>query len=270
MRNEPVKWIFIVFLTAALSGCGGDKLQSYWKTSEIVIDAKENDWDSDRFISSQDGKISLNICNDEEYLYAMVKLADRQIEQRIHRFGITFRLNEKGNKSAYYGIMFRSESADKTMDMMRGTGDRMMDIRRNMMPDTIINGYLSGHVLIDGIPFEYISPNNIVGPSAAFGNEKGIKLFEFRLPLRIEKEDGEQVNLCESAKAGLGIEIGKMDINTMGDRSKPFGGLGGMPGGGMGGRGSGRKGGRKSMEFRSPQQKDIELWLKLELVKNEH
>ena len=278
MRRALYFAMSILMILSAV-GCKSAKLESIILEQSLVIDGYDEEWKDAPFIYFDDANISAKVSNDEQYLYVFLRFTDRQIADRMQRFGITCYLSPRGKKNEDFRIKFRNDqfagrmqgmNRDEMRTMRSGYGGDMGGPDFNM--DLPAFGNLSAVEFLNEIPLEVYPLINDDGPMCAFMVENGIKNYEFRIPLRMAGDDYEELNLAQEEIIGFGFAIGKPDLEAMGDRMGGAG-MGGMtPGGGGkgggrggGGMGGGRGGGmgRGGMDMHD----DMKLWMKITLAK---
>jgi len=250
------KTIFLFALVLGLStlvGCKGNKIQNQWVDQKIAIDGKYVDWEGINQSILEDQNIVVGIANDENNLYLMFRGNDERMARRIRMMGVTVWLNKEGKKKKDFGILYtgstdlhvsyRSEtrSSDPKNRQMEERMQQMMEKQRENLPKP---GMI---MIIQGEDKNERNEYSLDGPAAGSAYENGVFCYEFKMPIPISIESGDEVK--------LGLELGGMsdeDRKAMmqemggmrGSGGRRGGGMGGRPGG-MGGRPGGMRGGER-------------------------
>ncbi len=253
-----------------LLGCGGEKLESRWADKAIQVDGFAEEWDPASLTYFEDLNLSVGLCNDGDYLYALTRLADRMTTLQIHQFGVTFWLSPRGGKREDFGYKFTGNAPKDfgRLNFNPGEHPKQGDMMGNL-PEC---GSLQASAVTERGETLYPSMSS-EGPAAAFNRDKGVFTYEFRIPLidcsgtPILSED------FKPDKFKLGIVIDAPDISGMrppsGRRGGGRGGAGGFGGGRPGGMGGGGRmsgsGGGKGPG--GTMMEEIKLWVNVDLAK---
>ncbi len=275
----------LVLSLVALIGCGGKTVQSHWKTSEITIDGRSNDWSKypTEYYDKDNLQFVLGVVNNDSSLDMLIKFNDARLARMFERRGVTLWLNGDGKKDKIYGIQYIDPAAgmmDSPAVDMSGRGGRpQMNARQSFESHGVFSLETSDTVSIP--------PDGLNGVEAKAGFLDGIYCYEIKVPLQTDDNSAYALQVLPGKKINLGIEIAPVSKEEQ-DRIKemiserqkngsgPAGGHGGgmrgggMPGGGMPGgdmpdggmRGGGFRGGNGMMSGMVGQ----EIWLNVVLA----
>jgi uncharacterized membrane protein YgcG len=234
-----------------INGCGGEKFQSHWKKSDIMVDGQVEDWTNYpvAYYEKDDTRIVLGFANDDTSLNIMIRFRDHRIARLFERRGVILWFDGKNQKDKEFGIQYVDPNARKmglpTMEMF-GRDFRREPIFMDQASEP--NGSFS---LISKDTVE-IPQDGIEGIRAAVDFQQGLYCYEFSIPIYKNEVYPYAIKISSKQKVKLGVEIApvseeeKERIEEMmkerrQSRQGGSGRGGGMPGGGM--RGGGMKGG---------------------------
>ncbi|UCE05680.1 MAG: hypothetical protein JSW07_19130, partial [bacterium] len=201
--------IFLFVLMLGLSiliGCKGNKIQNQWLDQEIVIDGKYEDWEGINQNILEDQNIVVGLANDENNLYLMFRGNDNRMERRIRMMGVTVWLNKEGKKKKDFGILYTGStdlhvsyrpeinSSDPRNQQMEQRMQRMMETRRQHLPKPGMIMIIQGDERTERNEFM------LEGPAAGSASQNGVFCYEFKMPIPISPELGNEVK--------LGLELG--------------------------------------------------------------
>jgi hypothetical protein len=252
------------------NGCGGEKFQSHWKKSDIVIDGQVDDWTNypAEYYEKDESRMIVGFANDDTSLNMMIRFRDHKLARLFERRGVTLWFDGNNKKDKEFGIQYVDPDA-KNMGLpsMQMFG---RDFRReqNIMDQTPeLNGSFS---LITKDTVE-IPQDGLEGIRAAVNFRQGSYFYEFSIPLHQNGASPYAINISLKQKVKLGIEIAPVSeeekerieemMKEKGQRMQGGSGRGGgMPGGGM--RGAGMKGGgMRGPGHLMPEMDEKEMWM---------
>jgi hypothetical protein len=240
-RSQAVRIAAIGVVLSCGAGLGlawaAEKLQSAWRTADIKIDGKNDDWQGGASYL-EDQRISVGLLNDAEFLYVSVATSDVDRRSQLAA-GLTLWLDATGKKKRTFGLFVPGvggEGAGRGGGRYGGRGGQMD-------PDTLadrVNG-----------PVEYVEVlgpgkddrrradlNQAFGVEIARGYHDGVIVYEIKIPLTQNGSSSIAVQTAAGRTIGLGLETPKPQQASQQGRE----GRGGGGGGGRGGIGGGRGG----------------------------
>ena len=202
----------------------------------VKIDGKLDEWGDSLRYYNEEKKLNYTLANDNDNLYAAIRINDRSEQARILGAGLTLSINTKGKKKGDYTLTF--PIAEAGMNNRLGMGarkpdesitqedrDQLIRARLTKLRDIKVTGFKD----IEG---DIITTTNTYGIKTAIDYDaNGYLIYEASIPLK----------LFGSFKAGKDEWAFNFKINGL---TKPEMGEGGMRrGGGAGGMGGGGGGG---------------------------
>jgi hypothetical protein len=289
MKNQTVQQPFIfllgfvLFSTLGLIGCSSAvPLTSDWKTEEIIIDGKSDDWNRSLY-DLKKANVTIGFHNDAENLYVCFISYDQSIKRQIMSGGFTVWFDPSGGTDEKYGIKFpvglqkgarpmNRENAGGVPQMPGNTGDDDNNLsdnngNDNRMPppmpgnmDTVMSKAKFGNN--DGkMPpifnnalreIQFLGPDEKDVQQATTVELKTMKVqvglsqkaFVYELQVPLQKTGDFPFALAPTGKKNiLGVGF-KTEDNFSGGMGGPGNGPGGPPpGGGPGGGSGGGQGG---------------------------
>lgn len=254
--------------------------------SAIIIDGNLNDWGDSLRYHNEERNLSYTLANDNDNLYAVIRISDRLEQARVLNAGITLSIDTRGKKKETFKITFPlrdpgypqvpdSKRPDDNGEITKADRDELMRERITSLRNIKVEGFKD-------IDYDMITTSNTYGFKAAINYDaEGNLVYETAIPLKFFHAD----NTAKSEWA-FNFKINGMQKPTMNANSGDAkggrggggmnGGRGGMSGGGggMGGRG-GRGGhgggmGRGNTDGstdRSEMFKSVDFWGKFYLAK---
>lgn len=273
MKNPDILILplFIIILTA---GCG-DTIKSTWKSQEITIDGKAEDWEGIPLQYQEDMNIVYGMVNDDKTIDFMIRFNDEKLAQMFSMRGFALWLNGEDEEEKQIGIHYRDKSmrGQFMADMRKRSGRNREDESGQIAPQKPAGKFqLAKNDTLTLIPLI-----DIPGFNAAADQNHGIFCFEFSIPIAIETGSPYDLNKFNDGSIKVGLEIvgiseeekEMLEAQMEERRSEMQGGSrgGGRSGGGM--RGGMRGGGRPGGDGR-PQMPDMdgeEYWTSVKLAK---
>ena len=251
-----------------LTGCGSSvELTSVQRT--IVVDGDNADWANiPTYVEKK--KLSVSICNDDQFAYVCLTSQDRATQMEIMRAGLTVWFDREGGTDKYFGINFplggtRNGPPSTMNDDEMNPPEPMQHTLESQMSELEILGPKKN----DRYRLSIVSASGIqvkVGRS-----RKETMVYELRVPLQRSTEHPYAIEAMNGKHIGIGFETGELAVpHSRSDGDFGGGRGGGMPpGGGHGGgeRPSGR--GRGGMQSGAEGKSDpIDLWTVVTLSGN--
>ena len=230
------------------------QIASAWAAAPAKVDGTAGDW-SALLKPLGDPPLVIGVQNDAKFLYLCVKTSDLKTKKQLGMVGLTVWANGEGKSQKGFGVRFPAAGGPRGMRPEGG-------------PPPAAPGEEAEAPGVGRPPkdFELIGPTEDdrlrVQPSgdepvaAAIGDDSGVAVLEFRIPLTPTDEHPLAIGAAPGAVIALGLETErpKMREGRGGEGSEPSGGghgggpSGGGPGGGTGGGpGGGYGGGRGGM-----------------------
>ncbi len=264
-RSVPLTTL-LLFVLVLSAGCGGEDIESRWRDREITIDGDASEWRGTEQYSDDKKGVRFAVFNDGDFLYICFTTWNTKTQQQILVRGLTVWFDPEGGDERAYGIDFPITKGSEEMRELRETA--RVD-RAKAIEDLLVR---SRSEMIVGRTKDYkgswmfVEDGKELGIEAVIAMDDRILVYELKVPLTggqgLPFPDGMPVG----SVAGLGLEMGKIDVDEMSREmggQRPPGGMGGGRGG-MGGMGGGRSGGQGGM--RETMEEELEAWMKIRLA----
>lgn len=256
-KDRMKKLIYFCGLLAsiALSGCSSTvELASAWKTGEITIDGRDDDW-SNATTYVKNAAVSIGAKNDNEYLYLCL-IATPQTQRQIFMQGLTVWFDAEGSQNKTFGIHFPLG--------MQGGGQRPLSRDPNENTEK-----MRAQIELARRELEIIGPGKderqrillmqLHDLTLRFGNSQDLLVYELKVPLRRSAKHPYAIGVENGQFVSVGFEVG----DTRGERL-----AGGPPAGSpeSGGRGRGRGGSApQNIPVRGEREDVLRMWAKVQL-----
>lgn len=245
-------------------GCGGEEIDSRWRDREIKIDGDASEWRGTEQYSDDDKGVRFAVFNDGEYLYICFKTWNTKTQQQILVRGLTVWFDAEGGDDRVYGIEFPMTKGSEELRRMRETRSRD---RVRAIEDLLIQSrseMIVGKSKESAGQWMFVEDAMELGIEAALDMDDRILVYELKVPITGGQGFPFPEGLADGGIAGVGFEVGKIDLEEMRDNmmlERPQGGMGGR--GGMGG---GMRGGGMSNGTREAMTEELEAWMKIKLA----
>lgn len=282
MRLKSIGPTVLMTISIVVSaGCGGEEIESRWRDRDIVIDGKASEWRGTEQYSDDDKGVRFAVFNDGEYIYMCLSTWNTKTQQEILVRGMTFWFDAEGGDKKRYGIDYPMKKKPAEMENMKGMRETASQDRAKAIKDLLASSRSEliiartedseGHWM-------YVEDADTFGIEAALEMDDRILVLELKVPLAGGDLMPFAGGLAEEGIAGLGFEMGKIDMSAMreqmmdggtqggGGRGGGGGGRGGGGGGGRGGGGGGGRGGGGGGGMRETTEEEIEVWAKIRLA----
>lgn len=259
----------ILLLPIMVISCGEEEINSIWKSSPIIIDGKQTDWQG-KTNYFPDYKAAIGVENDNDYLYLCLAVNDTGKVFQLFNRGFTVWIDpDKGNEKL--GILypigainsgefmpFRNQSPGGRRE--RPDFEKIfneMKMKQNEI--RIVNG--------DNFPLTSYYRNDTSVVHVDIGTQMGLLVYELKIPLSKNITGQHNFNLKPGDELDVGFESG--DINRENFKSGGFkmeNGKGNIPPeGGIEGRGNRmpRGGGRWGQRQRTFEKINFKVAVKL-------
>ena len=257
--------------------------------AHVAIDGKLNDWGDSLRYHNEEKNINYTLANENQNLYAVIRINDRLEQARILYAGITLSIDTKGKKKEAYSITFPLSNPgsspqpafrkDDNGEVTQQDRDELMRERLTTLRNIKLVGYKD-------IETDMITTSNTYGIKAAIDYDaEGNLVYEAAIPLKYFHADASakdqwafnfKINGMQKPKMGGQDVNGPGGGGMGGGRGGRGGGMGGqgmggggrgMGGGGRGGRGGGAGRNGDANADRSELQKSVDFWEKFYLAK---
>ena len=256
----------LLFSMLFISGCGGEEFESRWRDRDITIDGDASEWRGTEQYSDDDKGVTFAVFNDGEYLYICFTTWNTRTQQQILVRGLTVWFDAKGGDDRVYGIDFPMTKGPEEMRGLRETASRD---RARAIEDLLIRSrseMIIGRTEKSEGQWMFVEDAKELGIEAVLAIDDRILVYELKVPITGGQDLPFPDGLAEGGIAGLGLEMGKIDMEEMRSQmmdNRPQGGMGGRGGGrGMGGD---RPGGGAG-DMRDAMEEELEVWIKVRLA----
>jgi len=248
-------------LTLLSVSCGSVDVQSRWRTAEITIDGRTDDWQG-ALRRIEDTPISIGVVNDDQYVYICLQAQDPRVVAPLLRRGLVVWFDPAGGKDRVLGLKFPiGLRRDDGEDPLEGAGGRAAGSGARIDQEDV-------EILGPGRDESLrLKKDELKGIEVALENRRGLFVYEIKMPLAKSGDAPYAAGSASGRSLGVGFEPADDGLPGLrrGMRGIPGGfgpgngGRGGMMGpGGMMGRGLGRGYGGGG---------ELKLWLKVALAK---
>jgi len=265
-----------VFLSC---GCNSFKVESIFKTHDIVIDGNDEDWsDAKYYIKKHD--IVFGVMNDNDFLYLYFYPTTSELTRQVLSQGLTLWINNDAKRKKNYGIRFplgMQNLMNQQMPEENGNQSRKSDrksgkVDPKMMDRTVKSITKELEIISQGNEQkEVIKFANLNGVKIGIAFEKELFAYELKIPLADNPDFTASIGADPTSKIALGFEVPEPDKEAMKDQMKEMDGMGDRPSGGRSGGGKGMgKGGMKGDASNKTQQSEqgLNIWTTIQLVGN--
>ncbi|HVN75336.1 MAG TPA: hypothetical protein VMT19_03395 [Thermoanaerobaculaceae bacterium] len=254
MRARILVVATAVGLLPALGEAKDLQVASSWAAAPVKVDGTAGAW-SPLLKPLGDPPIVIGVQNDAQYLYLCVKTSDLKTKKQFGAVGLTVWANGEGKTQKTFGVRFPVRSGPHGMRPMGGQEGTPPEGEQPPPP----SGGEAGERGVSQRPadFELIGPTEEdrlrVQPSAdepveaALGDDSGVTVVEYRIPLQGTDLHPLAVGAAPGATIALGLETERPKVSRERGEGpdRPRGGEGGEDpsGGGTGGGYGGGRGG---------------------------
>lgn len=259
-----------------ICGCNSFKVESIFRTHEIVIDGNDEDWsDAKYYIKKHD--IVFGVMNDNDFLYLCFYPTTSELTRQVLSQGLTLWINNDAKRKNNYGIRFplgmqnlmNQQIPEENGNQSRKSNPKNGKVDPKMMDRMVESITKELEIISPGKDQkEVIKFADLNGVEIGIAFEKELFTYELKIPLVDNPDFTASIGADPTSKIALGFEVPAPDIKK--DREeKPdmedmsaSGRSGGGPGGGKGGR-------SENGEFNRTSVKKLELWTIVQLVQNQ-
>jgi hypothetical protein len=241
--------IFIIIPLMMICCCNSLVLESYWKTSEIVIDGNPVEWNQ-MIQYPKDNQFGIGISNDDKFLYLCLSSWDRQTSIQIMTMGFTVWFETKSQNDKRFGIHFPLGMMKAGQPpFMRGRQGQDPEQMKEFMDAAMQEMEILGPGKNDSRTTKSIIAESYGITARILPSDRNL-VYELKIPLNQDSLCRLAINTGSDSLIKLTLETTKPDFDKMGgppgmgDRTPSGRGGSGMgPGGGMPPGGGGGFGG---------------------------
>jgi len=264
-----------------ISGCNSFKVESIFKTHEIVIDGNDEDWsDAKYYIKKHD--IVLGVMNDNDFLYLCFYPTTSELTRQVLSQGLTLWINNDAKRKKNYGIRFplgMQNLMNQPMPEENGNQSRKSDPKNGKVDPKMMDRMVKSiskelEIISQGSEQkEVIKFADLNGVEIGITFEKELFAYELKIPLADNPDFTASIGADPTSKIALGFEVPEPDKEAMKEQMKEMDEMGDRPSGGRPG-GSGDKGmGKGGMQgdaSNKTQQSEqgLDIWTIIQLVEN--
>jgi hypothetical protein len=265
----------MLYTTFFFTACGGEEIDSRWLDREITVDGDASEWRGTEQFSDDEKGIRFAVFNDDEDLYICLSTWNTKTQQQILVRGLTFWFDAGGGDRRDYGIEYPMAKGPEEMKSMRGMRETASRDRARAIEELLVRSRSEikvGRTEDSGGHWMFVEDAVEIGIDAALDMDDRILVLELKVPLAGVDLLPFPGGPAESGFVGLGVEMGKIDVEGMREQmmaGRPQGGMGDRGGEmGGGGPGGGRPGGggRGGAGMRETMEEEIEAWMKVRLA----
>lgn len=265
-----MKYMFLLLVTAALAaaavGCGSEELESGARDREITVDADVADWQG-KLTFLEDANLSYGLANDQQSLYLVLVVGDRQVRRQIIMSGLYLWFDPTGEKNKRLGIRYPIGLQDNVDDMKPLFQEHDPNKMSESFDETVKEMMVIGP---HDKSWRRAEVGTVDGIETAAKTDPNALVLEFKVPITNDGQYGYGIGALPGDVIGLGLETPEINLEEMRGqmRPKPGGSGGGGDWGGTGGGGmEGDYGGRRPPGGQRPPMPDpIKVWRKVNLA----
>jgi len=262
--------VFLVLLTIFLTSCGPIELASLWKTTDVAIDGRVDDWQGALYTIEKQ-PVFVGVRNDAENIYICLQVADPRAVAPVIRRGFIVWFDPSGGTGRVLGVKYpigmSSDEGEVNPEGPRDRGDagRPPVINRDQVE---ILGPGKNAV-------QRLKKDELKGIEVALENRNGFFIYEIKIPMVKGPDAPVAVGVAPGKTVGITFETPDVDrgMPGRGGAMIPGGGMGGYGGrggmgraGGYGGEG-GLEGAERGRDSGGKGSEPIKLELKVSLAK---
>jgi hypothetical protein len=254
--------LVLVAAAAALTAAPDPLVASEWKTRDVQVDGRIEDWPR---LTTIDNGPAVAAANDGEFLYLAVSATDPAMRRTLAR-GLVVWFDPANAKKMDFGVQLLGVRE-------REDGERAATPIEDAPPASPVDAL---DMLGPGKARHLVPLQPALGVAAASAMDQGAIVFELKLPLASSPERAYAVGGEPGRTIALGLFTPEMPKESDGRRGGGMGrggggygggGMGGGYGGGMGGHRGGGYGGGGGERFGAAESgKPLKLWTKLQLA----
>jgi uncharacterized membrane protein YgcG len=229
-----------------------------------MIDGDASEWRGTEQYSDDEKGVRFAVFNDREFLYICFTTWNTRTQQQILVRGLTVWFDAEGGNDRVYGIEFPMTKGPEELRRMRETTSRD---RVRAIEDLLIQSrseMIVGRSEDSDGQWMFVEDAVELGIEAVLDMDDRILVYELKVPITGGQGFPFPGGLADGGIAGVGFEMGKIDLEEMREnmmQERPQGARGG--GGKMGG---GMRGGGMSSGTREAMTEELEAWMKIKLA----
>lgn len=288
MKNIKISSTAIVLLLLpvifSIIGCGDTKIDSKWRTQNIVIDGNESDW-GNSLTYVDDLKSLVGVENDDKNLYLCLVTNDQELETKVLRMGLTVWFDKTASDNKDFGIRFPIGRGGVDRAAMRQAINDNEGQRPDpeKMREMLVQNENEAEIVGKNNDVSRIPLTQLKGVELKIGLKNSRLVYEMKIPLSHTGGFDYALNADTGSTISVGLETGTFQKNSNRENGyrRQEGGEGGVEapsgeGGGdnfggerMGrGEGGGRRGGFSGRQgnFNSSSFEPVSFWAKVKLA----
>jgi hypothetical protein len=182
-------WITValICLSFYLGACRDPLLQSRWTGSPPLIDGQVTEWQAAPAHKLESWPASLKLMNDAGFLYLLLSFDDPMMARHIRNAGIKLEFGEQDNKDpvltlSYSGLdslYWQSGFEDSFWDFLNTVQKNRIEERQKILRSMITIGQGGQKIRVPA--------DGEQGPAAARITGKDSTVYEFKIPLQVDK-----------------------------------------------------------------------------------
>jgi len=254
-----------------ICGCNSFKVESIFKTHEIVIDGNDEDWsDAKYYIKKHD--IVFGVMNDNDFLYLCFYPTTSELTRQVLSQGLTLWINNDAKRKKNYGIRFplgMQNLMNQQMPEENGNQSRKSDRKSGKVDPKMMDRMVKSiskelEIISQGKDQkEVIKFADLNGVEIGIAFEKELFTYELKIPLADNPDFTVSIGADPTSKIALGFEVPEPDKEAMKEKD----GMGDRPSGGRSGGGKGMGKGIRSNKTQQSEQ-GLNIWTTIQLVEN--
>jgi hypothetical protein len=199
-------FLSLILLYHLTNECRGEKFQSHWKETAIVVDGSSHDWTGYPVSYYADNNIPLllGVVNNDTTLNILLKIRDLNLARMLEQRGFVLWLNGKGKKKKNFGILYK---VNAPIHPVEPPPKRNNEIEKPAPPDRS-EFQPAGR-------FSLITPQDTTGFSTdSLGEfqgkvkiDEGAFCYEIVIPLQDEEGSIEKLTVSPKHELKFGMEV---------------------------------------------------------------
>ena len=276
--NIVIIALFLLPVIFSLLGCGDTIINSKWRTQNLIIDGKENDW-GNSLTYIDDLKALVGIENDDKYLYLCLVTNDQDLESKVLRMGLTVWFDNTAGDEKDFGIRFPIGRGGVNREAMRKEMEGSESQRPNpeKMREMLIKNEYEAEIVGKNNDVNRLPITELKGIELKLGLSNSRLVYEIKIPLSHKGGFNYALSADTNSTISIGLETGSFKRNPNNENRfrQPEGGEGGFDspngegrGDNFGGERGERRGGfgERHGEFNNSSLEPVSFWAKVKLT----
>lgn len=217
MQYRIIAIVFVLMFT--VTSCVDYEFQSTPKTSDVVIDGIDDDWES-KLNFFADEQVAIGVQHDEENFYLCIITNDRQKARQFLMPGVNIWFDT--GEDLNYAVRFPIPDPDKSKNKMMHDPEKQSN-RNQVFRDLISDKQMFMVVNEDNYPLGTYPVNGNSGIKLSVGMTKD--KFVFELQYALKPYNDKIVNILDLSETDeMTITFESIDFKDSSEREKPMGG----------------------------------------------